>query len=176
MAYEGKKHQRAMGLTNTVEVSSRVQRLLISAQHNASEEATAGCIYQFSSIRESSSITEECFNTLSLLLSWVAWTFTIEIHLPCWVQRVSPCVSPCVSLCVSLYSAQGWKRVVLAELWSLPLVVLYFSSSILLWISWRRRVMESRQGWKAWEISAMHRQLQWAQNPRTFTFSNWMTL
>lgn len=47
MAYEGKKHQRGMGLTNTVEVSSCVQRLLISAQHNVSEEATAVCIYHF---------------------------------------------------------------------------------------------------------------------------------
>lgn len=95
MAYEGKKHQRAMGLTNTVEVSSCVQRLLISAQHNISEEATAVCIYQFSLIRESSSITEECFNTLSLLLSWVARTFTIEIHLPHRVQheRVPVCVA-----------------------------------------------------------------------------------
>lgn len=37
-------------------------------------------------------------------------------------------------------------------------------------------VMESRQGWKAGERSAMHRQLQWAQNPRTFTFSKRMTL
>lgn len=47
MAYEGKKHQRGMGLTNTVEVSSCVQRLLIATQHNVSEEATATCIYHF---------------------------------------------------------------------------------------------------------------------------------
>lgn len=47
MAYEGKKHQRGMGLTNTVEVSSCVQRLLISAQHNVPEEATAVRIYHF---------------------------------------------------------------------------------------------------------------------------------
>lgn len=94
-----------MGLTNTVEVSSCVQRLLISAQHNISEEVTAVCIYQFSLIRESSSITEECFNTLSLLLSWVARTFTIEIHLPHRVQheRVPVCVPVCVAvLCPGL--------------------------------------------------------------------------
>lgn len=63
MAYEGKKHQRGMGLTNTVEVSSCVQRLLISTQHNVS---VLPLFPIFSIIRYSSLITEECFNKPSL--------------------------------------------------------------------------------------------------------------
>lgn len=108
-------------------------------------------------ITESPLITEEGFN--KLLPGWMEGRFRGKRCLCCFV----PCLAE-LSVCYCAQPRAGMQGVRASSA--------LFQLLCCIVASWRRRVMESRQGWKAWEISAMHRQLQWAQNPRTFTFSN----
>lgn len=158
-----------MGLTNTVEASSCVQTL--------ASNSTPCIMREYCRLP----ISFSSFNMRITFNNWGVFSCTKPAVLVCGVSiDHKKCSGNPFSLCCwvqhccttqTFSEALGFAVDKLFNRWLFILALVFYCT-----VLGGGGVMESRQGWKAGARSALHRQLQWAQNPRIFTFSNWMTL